>query len=59
MPPLSTPCDQLLHLLPEAVVQTDAQIDAVSAFLAWALETLPFHNEVQLERALLRWASGS
>jgi hypothetical protein len=35
------------------------QIDAVSTFLAWAFEAMPFHDEAQLERALLRWASGS
>lgn len=35
------------------------QIDAVSAFLAWAAEALPFHDDVQLERARRRWASSS
>ncbi|MCP1372690.1 hypothetical protein [Dyella lutea] len=33
------------------------QIDAVSAFLAWAAEALPFHDDVQLERARRRWTS--
>lgn len=35
------------------------QIDAVSAFLAWASETVPFHDDVQLERARLRWTISS
>lgn len=35
------------------------QIDAVSAFLAWASEALPFHDDVQLERARRRWTSSS
>lgn len=33
------------------------QVDAVSAFLVWAAEALPFHDDVQLERARRRWTS--
>lgn len=35
------------------------QIDVVAAFLAWASEALPFHNQGQLERTRQRWTSGS
>ncbi|AND70275.1 hypothetical protein ATSB10_28210 [Dyella thiooxydans] len=35
------------------------QIDAVSAFLAWAAEALPFRDDVQLERARRRWTTSS
>lgn len=35
------------------------QVEAVSAFLDWSHQALPFHNEAQLERARRNWADSA